>query len=363
MKNKDIFDALGGVDDRFISEAAPKRTDFERQKPRSAVRWLTAAACLCIAAAVFLGYWLISPARLQKIPLNADGSSGLGAGAHEIIVRDMSEYITGNPWSADMNLKRLPVYKNTQLLSYDELLSTVRKTAEKSGAQIKSVTQENLPECEWVVSENSLYAVRAETDIGLVSAFATGGVSISFSEPAAGNGTGRDAAEYFIKKYSSVIGFKNPVLCVTSDYDINGTESAEYRVYDGSGGDLKRVKSYNFGSVFFDINENGGLESIRISSVDGAKRLGDYPIISYKEAEKLLLGGEYISGSADGIENGNITREKIKKVELVYSIDPMDAYFAPYYRFYVELDRSPAAGFKCYGEFDVPAVNSKYISN
>ena len=41
----------------------------------------------------------------------------------------------------------------------------------------------------------------------------------------------------------------------------------------------------------------------------------------------------------------------------------MDAYFAPYYRFYVELDRSPAAGFKCYGEFDVPAANSKYISN
>ena len=41
----------------------------------------------------------------------------------------------------------------------------------------------------------------------------------------------------------------------------------------------------------------------------------------------------------------------------------MDAYFAPYYRFYVELDRSPTAGFKCYGEFDVPAVNNKYISN
>lgn len=363
MKNKDIFDALGGVDDRFISEAAPKRTDFKKQKPRYPMRLMTAAACLCIAAAVFLGYWLISPARLQKIPLNADGSSGLGAGAHEIIVRDMSEYITGNPWSADMNLKRLPVYKNTQLLSYDELLSTVRKTAEKSGAQIKSVTQENLPECEWVVSENSLYAVRAETDIGLISAFATGGVSISFSEPVAGNGTGRDAAGYFIEKYSSVIGFKNPVLCVTSDYDINGTESAEYRVYDGSGGDLKRVKSYNFNSVYFDINENGGLESIRISSVDGAKRLGDYPIISYKEAERLLLGGEYISGSADGIENGVVVREKIKKVELVYSIDPMDAYFAPYYRFYVELDCSPAAGFKCYGKFDVPAVNSKYIAN
>lgn len=363
MKNKDIFDALGGVDDRFISEAAPKKTDFERQKPRSAVRWLTAAACLCIAAAVFLGYWLISPARLQKIPLNADGSSGLGAGAHEIIVRDMSEYITGNPWSADMNLKRLPVYKNTQLLSYDDMLDNINKIAEKLGVEIKSVTREAMSDSGWVVAEDSLYAVRAETDIGLVSAFATGGVSISFSEPAAGNGTGRDAAEYFIKKYSSVIGFKNPVLCVTRYFDTNGEERSEYRCYDNASAALKRVENYNFGSVYFDINENGGLESIRISSVDGARKLGDYPIISYKEAEKLLLDGEYFSGSADGIENGVVTREKIKKVELVYSIDPMDAYFAPYYRFYVELDRSPAAGFKCYGEFDVPAVNSKYISN
>ena len=191
----------------------------------------------------------------------------------------------------------------------------------------------------------------------------TGDVNIVFYEPVAGEGTGREAAEYFLGKYSAVTGFKDPVLCVIRYFDTNGEERSEYRCYDNASAALKRVENYNFESVYFDINENGGLESIRISSVDGAKRLGDYPIISYKEAEKLLLGGEYISGSADGIENGVVTREKIKKVELVYSIDPMDAYFAPYYRFYVELDRSPAVGFKCYGEFDVPAVNSKYISN
>ena len=330
MKKEDLLKAVGGADDRFIAEAAPKKINFKNRAPRYPMRLMTAAACLCIVAAVFFGYWLISPARLQKISLGTVGFSGEGAGAHTPVVRDISEYTTGNPWSTEMKLKRLPVYKNTQSLSCDDMLDNINKVAEKLGAQIKSVTRETMPDSDWVVAEDSLYAVRAETDIGLISAFATGGVSINFSEPVAGNGTGRDAAGYFIEKYSSVIGFKNPVLCVTSDYD---------------------------------INENGGLESIRISSVDGAKKLGDYPIISYKEAEKLLLGGEYISGSADGIENGVVVREKIKKVELVYSIDPMDAYFAPYYRFYVELDRSPAAGFKCYGEFDVPAVNSKYIAN
>ena len=199
MKKEDLLKAVGGADDRFIAEAAPKKINFKNRAPRYPMRLMTAAACLCIVAAVFFGYWLISPARLQKISLGTVGFSGEGAGAHTPVVRDISEYTTGNPWSTEMKLKRLPVYKNTQSLSYDELLSTVRKTAEKSGAQIKSVTQENLPECEWVVSENSLYAVRAETDIGLISAFATGGVSINFSEPVAGNGTGRDAAGYFIE--------------------------------------------------------------------------------------------------------------------------------------------------------------------
>lgn len=362
MKKEDLLKAVGGADDRFIAEAAPKKTNFKNRAPRYPMRLMTAAACLCIVAAVFFGYWLISPARLQKISLGTVGFSGEGAGAHTPVVRDISEYTTGNPWSAEMKLKRLPVYKNTQSLSYDELLSTVRKTAEKSGAQIKSVTQENLPECEWVVSENSLYAVRAETDIGTVSAYVTGDVNIVFYEPVAGEGSGREAAEYFLGKYSAVTGFKDPVLCVIRCFDTNGEERSEYRCYDNANAALKRVENYNFESVYFDINENDELESIRISSVDGAKKLGDYPAVSLGEAEKLLLDGKYISGSADGIKDGRVTREKIKKTELVYSTDAMDSCFVPYYRFYVELDRSPVPGLKCYGEFDVPAIKGEYIS-
>ena len=76
----------------------------------------------------------------------------------------------------------------------------------------------------------------------------------------------------------------------------------------------------------------------------------------------MLLGGKYISGSADGIKDGRVTREKIKKTELVYSTDAMDSCFVPYYRFYVELDHSPVPGLKCYGEFDVPAIKGEYIS-
>ena len=244
MKKEDLLKAVGGADDRFIAEAAPKKINFKNRAPRYPMRLMTAAACLCIVAAVFFGYWLISPARLQKISLGTVGFSGEGAGAHTPVVRDISEYTTGNPWSAEMKLKRLPVYKNMQSLSYDELLSTVRKTAEKSGAQIKSVTQVNLPECEWVVSENSLYAVRAETDIGTVSAYVTGDVNIVFYEPVAGEGTGREAAEYFLGKYSAVTGLKDPVLCVTRYFDTNGEERSEYRCYDNASAALKRVEQW-----------------------------------------------------------------------------------------------------------------------
>lgn len=77
----------------------------------------------------------------------------------------------------------------------------------------------------------------------------------------------------------------------------------------------------------------------------------------------MLLDGKYISGSADGIKDGRVTREKIKKTELVYSTDAMDSCFVPYYRFYVELDHSPVPGLKCYGEFDVPAIKESISPN
>ena len=127
MKKEDLLKAVGGADDRFIAEAAPKKINFKNRAPRYPMRLMTAAACLCIVAAVFFGYWLISPARLQKISLGTVGFSGEGAGAHTPVVRDISEYTTGNPWSAEMKLKRLPVYKNTQSLSYDELKNQARR--------------------------------------------------------------------------------------------------------------------------------------------------------------------------------------------------------------------------------------------
>ena len=53
MKKEDLLKAVGGADDRFIAEAAPKKINFKNRAPRYPMRLMTAAACLCIVAAVF----------------------------------------------------------------------------------------------------------------------------------------------------------------------------------------------------------------------------------------------------------------------------------------------------------------------
>ena len=66
MKKEDLLKAVGGADDRFIAEAAPKKINFKNRAPRYPMRLMTAAACLCIVAAVFFGYWLISPPDCKR---------------------------------------------------------------------------------------------------------------------------------------------------------------------------------------------------------------------------------------------------------------------------------------------------------
>lgn len=56
-------------------------------------------------------------------------------------------------------------------------------------------------------------------------------------------------------------------------------------------------------------------------------------------------------------EDGTVTAEMIKKLELVYSHDAADRYFMLYYRFYVDLNNVPECKeLKQYGKFDLPAV-------
>ena len=43
MKKEDLLKAVGGADDRFIAEAAPKKINFKNRAPRYPMRLMTAA--------------------------------------------------------------------------------------------------------------------------------------------------------------------------------------------------------------------------------------------------------------------------------------------------------------------------------
>uniref|UniRef100_UPI0025E0C74F hypothetical protein n=1 Tax=uncultured Gemmiger sp. TaxID=1623490 RepID=UPI0025E0C74F len=58
----------------------------------------------------------------------------------------------------------------------------------------------------------------------------------------------------------------------------------------------------------------------------------------------------------------------IRKVELIYRTGTEDAYWMPYYRFWVEVDDVPEAadqdpGLKTYGAYYVPAVAEEYLTD
>ena len=98
----------------------------------------------------------------------------------------------------------------------------------------------------------------------------------------------------------------------------------------------------------------------RIYQTDLSKKLGDYPIISAKQAKALLLNGNYITTVPYEVADAKY----IKKVELIYRASNYDEVFMPYYRFYVELpEEKRDNGLNTYGAYYVPAVESSYISN
>ena len=89
--------------------------------------------------------------------------------------------------------------------------------------------------------------------------------------------------------------------------------------------------------------------------------IGNYGIIDETKAKKLLLNGEYYSSvPSNFLKEGKITADAVAKCELVYRNIKSEAFFQPYYRFYVELDPNSlnmADGLKNFGIFYVSALS------
>ena len=425
------------IDPAFVTAAA----EPSRQKERRSVwvRWGAVAACLCAVAAIVFaalrpigqqpdGPHLATAAptteatsapteateeptekateattehQLDSVSLQTITVPDLyaGFGYEGFTVYDLSEYRRSNPWSPDMELTTLPVYRNGAYdplrigmprgFTEEEMKAQLERYADMFGLTILST------ETRWeeIYTENRQIAiwVKAQTDNGELSIVASGNASYTppreqarlpegyrFTYSSTTDEEAMKTLAYLTELYSDVLGLVQPVAVTHGDYDFHGKFDRIYFIYDGAGTAEEVILNYNFCRVGFASDEYGDAKDYSEKSEAGslrylsqsntlllAEKLGDYPIITADEARELLLAGYGQSSVPSDIATP--TAENVEHVELVYRDGPMEELLLPYYRFDVRLPDEPSRGsglgLKTYGVYYVPAVAAEYLTD
>lgn len=457
MKKDRLSEAMNYLDDELIEEARtarqmagenmpPEKTLYvsekdgrNGQKKNKPAVWLRrAAAAACLALCLGGGIWLwqghgygqptpidpvdvpstpadtppalsgipqptppvqVHPSGLPMLTISDDNSVGMGY--EGLMFYDISEMPDANPWSEELQLDTLPVYRNTLRADpagayngsavsagwFEEMRALLLQTAERLGLDTASlVIGDNEPSEEMKNAYREKYAsvgeelpeglfdptelnaeqngVRIEVDAGLE-------VTVWF-EPALelplpfavdfrmSYEQAQEAAEYYKEAYADLIGFEDPQICICGgDYTYYGEHGYGVEFFEGAEDPVRQILNFNFDRVYFTGSEEGGLWIVRLYHTDLSDKVGDYPIIPADEARQLLLQGNYIS-SVPYEPQAELTA----RVELVYRHSRMDEYYMPYYRFYIELPEGALDnGLRDFGAFYVPAVKGEYLTN
>lgn len=394
MKAQKFLETLGNVDDRYIHEAV------EYNKKRKSLRavwgkWCGAAACLALILGGYVVYQDVrasgSPA-IQKetgLPfLSAALPQETGMGFEGLMFYDISESGSANPWNEELQPETLPVYKNLAYtdiaglpvyLSGEELLDIAEDVAASMREQIFETDYDTVSDSTYLpeISEE-VYRLSAVTDNAKIRVEGNGCVRVEFIVqpelsgeygPADGNVSdevAEDMVRYLSEVYASLIDFDNPVADTWGDYSFTGEQNRRYSVYEGAEDEVQSILNYNFREAGFSILQNELCYIYMDNKLSAAEKLGDYPVITAKEAREYLLKGEYLTTVPEEYLPVEGIREKdIAKTELVYLTENTCEVYMPYYRFYVELSETfgieMADGLKMYGIYYVPAVSGNYL--
>ena len=391
MKKEELCDIIGDIDERHISNAT-------RKKARIPVITKIAVAAVLAVIAVGAGAFLISEekppvdpyADLQPITL-----SGItfAHGMEVLDAYDVSELVSGNPWTEDAPITDLPVFRN--YLGYseemhkaigadkDKMMSALLDAAERLGIKEEelTITDNGVPEekqaemlekmggyvPEGFFELNMLYG---ENDDVRIIVYSDLEVDINFKEPIslpeeynfdhyASLEDTAAVAEYFKAAYAHLIKMDSPQTDINGgDYNIYLEQSYSIAFYDAGGDIIDGILNYNFKKVEFWGYDNQ-LRGVRIYDTDISGVEGQYPIITPEEAKELFAEGHY----ATSVMGYEAKAENIKKIELVYRADDTDAFFIPYYRLLVEIETEKESGINTYGAYYVPAIKSEWITN
>lgn len=418
MRGNEFLDKMELIDPAYV-EAADRKVIKQKG---GWIKWTATAACLCLmVGSVFMLRKGFSPEDADTPAPNNTGAQGLypadnsnqpastpptvslspdaltiptlqvTAGFEGYMCYDISELENGNPWSEDMDITPLPVYKN---LTYDATGAGVPRGMNEAEmtAQLNSVMGSlNLTATEtevikdgyvekngeWVLDDTPT-KIKATTNNGEITINADGSIEYRLTGDGltlpdayhftSSNTTNEEATEvisYFIGKYKALLNWEEPTANIYGDYDIWGDFYRNYSIYDASGDNVEDILNYNFCQVQFYPNEQGNLTMIRMkNSLENAEKIKDYPLITLQEATERLCKGNYQTSVPLAFPG----KESIGKVELVYRTGRLEELYLPYYRFYVLLPESfntnaSDSGLKTYGIYYVPALPDEYIVN
>lgn len=352
MKSEDLFNAIGEIDDNLIESAKPVKV-YNHQK--KAFKWAVClAACICL---IFVGYSakMSVTDKLSSIDLSyvVFEPTGMGYEGTDDLTLNTSDNI--NPWTKDAVIEKLPVYINlryndgklSQLYySADDLKKLTESFAKALNLDIisgETVTGEE---------ENEVYNYILQTKQGQVS---TNGTGFSFN----------------IKKgYDNLLTAHTKYCYGSNKEKITGI----YRVYSIDGellGEQKR-SYYNCDNLKENIiafNMQSHYESEDVDYINSRNEdfiissllYGNYPIITWQQAQKKLLKGEYINSLDESqVIGGILTEKSIADVDLIYYTVGNQKFYIPYYRFYIKFYSADSDNHR-YAYVYVCAIKDKYI--
>lgn len=376
MNGNEFLDKMSFADPAYVEEAdrpVKKRTAWRK--------WGAMAACLAILLGVgFLFFPRSSPdvpdpvpTELPTLPVSMGPSLG-GYGYEGYYVRDISELKNTSPSQINSLPDTLPVFRNAtggyplQAATEEykaKMLTLCRSVAGRLGWDAENMTvvwdERNGGLVPTTVTATGADGVKIEVDQFMTVTISYPDRHRPFSENVLP--TYDDAhklAEKLLAEYRDLMNFANPQICITGgDYNIDGEQSYDIVFTETGGTQTEELLEFFFRRAEFACNEDGEPWRIRLTCTDLSDKVGDYPIITARQAQAQLAAGHYITSCGWEMPG----EAYIRKVELVYRAGVYDEYFMPYYRFYVELlEEAPVEGCMHLAAYYVPAVAEEYLA-
>lgn len=380
MNGNEFLDKMSLADPAYVEEAdrpVKKRTAWRK--------WGAMAACLAVLLGVGFLFFPTStpnvpdpvPTELPTLPVSMGPSLG-GYGYEGYYVRDISDLKNTSPSQIVSLPDTLPVFRNAtggyplQVATEEykaKMLTLCRSVAGRLGWDAENMTvvwdERSDGLAPTTVTATGADGVKIEVD-----QFMT--VTITYLDrggPLSGKASlvlrtydsAYELAEKLLAEYQDLMNFTNPRICVTGgDYNIYGEQSYDIVFTETGGTQTEELLEFFFHGAEFACNEDGEPWRIRLTCTDLSDKVGDYPIITARQAQAQLAAGHYISSCGWEMPG----EAYIRKVELVYRTGIYDEYFMPYYRFYVELlvEAPVVDGMNHLAAYYVPAVAEEYLA-